>query len=355
MAKRDSRDDLDDQAGEQLDVADWMPANHCDRRKVPWLWPMRIVGNAVCILDGAKNVGKSSLLAAIAAAVSAGRKLPGRRKQPPAGVVWLSGEDDYATIVRPRLEAAGADLSRIHFPPLDNLGLPLHLQLPAHFGLLQSVIAKYAAALLVLDPLSCYIDPQTTDLNSEAGARSVLGGLARLASALTCAVVGSRHLRKDRSGPRLDQGLGSVAISAVARSVLALDQPDLRSERRVLRVLSCTVGARPPALEYWHDYASGQPVLTKWADLPSTADDPDGDQVDPGERDVRQDCRQLLRRLIGPEWVSAKAVLAEADGAGLGLRTLRAAKAEMGVRSRRIGTATPAYWEWGPPSGGWPE
>src|SRR3954453_17135490 len=82
---------------------------------VRWLWDGRIARGKLTVLDGEPGIGKSTLALDLAAKVSRGAAMPLSRATPNGGanVVIFSGDDDLADTVRPRLEAAGADLTRI--------------------------------------------------------------------------------------------------------------------------------------------------------------------------------------------------------------------------------------------------
>ena len=137
-----------------------------------WLWPPWLARGVVTLLDGDPGLGKSTLAVELAAHVSRGTTVrvpptpvtpaepewftPRRQKKappvtetpppappadtrPPQGVLILSAEDDAARVIRPRLEAAAADLDRVflleHVP-----GHPERpLQLPEDIDLLREV------------------------------------------------------------------------------------------------------------------------------------------------------------------------------------------------------------------------
>jgi RecA-family ATPase len=83
-----------------------------DREQVTWLWPGRIPRGKLVVLDGDPGVGKSTLTLTIAAKVSTGSPFPDGARPERGDVILLSAEDDIADTIRPRLEAAGADLNR---------------------------------------------------------------------------------------------------------------------------------------------------------------------------------------------------------------------------------------------------
>src|ERR1700704_3468488 len=74
---------------------------------------MGIPFGELSLLDGDPGTNKSSLSLALAARLSSGKAMPDGTMIERGGVLLLVAEDSLAKTVRPRLEAAGADLSRI--------------------------------------------------------------------------------------------------------------------------------------------------------------------------------------------------------------------------------------------------
>src|SRR5262245_55035327 len=74
----------------------------------------RLPIGGVSVLEGDPGTSKSLLTCCLAACISRGLTIPHcGDSRPSAGVVFLNAEDDFQTVTRPRLESAGADLSRI--------------------------------------------------------------------------------------------------------------------------------------------------------------------------------------------------------------------------------------------------
>ena len=85
------------------------------KKKIYWLWQDRIPFGSLCTIAGDPDEGKSLITLYVAARVSRGQKLyDNTTDTEPAEVLILSAEDDPETTLRPRLEAAGANLDRIH-------------------------------------------------------------------------------------------------------------------------------------------------------------------------------------------------------------------------------------------------
>jgi putative DNA primase/helicase len=79
-----------------------------------WLWPGRIPLGKLTLLIGDPGLGKSLVTIDIAARISRGSNFPDGERCEVGDVIFLSAEDDAADTIRPRLDAAGADVVRIH-------------------------------------------------------------------------------------------------------------------------------------------------------------------------------------------------------------------------------------------------
>lgn len=88
-------------------------------QELQWIWPGVIPRGALSLIAGRQGLDKSYLICDIAARLSAGRALPGASAQAPMDILILSREDEPPCVLKPRLIAAQANLSRIHCPALD--------------------------------------------------------------------------------------------------------------------------------------------------------------------------------------------------------------------------------------------
>ena len=177
-------------------------------QQVHWLWPGRIARGKVTVFAGHPGVGKSQLalaIAAIAAIVTSGGCWPvdGFRAER-GSAVMLSAEDDAADTIRPRLEAAGADLTRCHIIDgvRDRGG---GREMVREFSILDD-LPKLAtalalvgdAALVIIDPITAYLGAMDSHRNAEV--RAALAPLAQLAAKHGVAVLAISHLRKTLIG-----------------------------------------------------------------------------------------------------------------------------------------------------------
>jgi energy-coupling factor transporter ATP-binding protein EcfA2 len=83
-------------------------------RSIQWLWEGKIAKGKLTLLVGNPGLGKSQITASIAACVSTGNPWPLHSKErEPAKVMMLSGEDDFADTIVPRLTALDANLGNV--------------------------------------------------------------------------------------------------------------------------------------------------------------------------------------------------------------------------------------------------
>src|SRR3954463_10883701 len=103
----------------------WSSLSEFKTEPVQWLWDARIPLGKITLLEGLPGIGKSTLALDLAARVTRGIEMPleDAAVVPASDVAVFSGDDDLADTVRPRLEAAGADLSRVR-PILPEVGIP---------------------------------------------------------------------------------------------------------------------------------------------------------------------------------------------------------------------------------------
>lgn len=320
--------------------------------KISWLLPQRIPNAALTILEGEKGHGKSTFAGAVAAAVTRGKPLLGKKKGKPANVLWLSGETDIRLETRPRLEALGCDMKRVKFLGEDDRGIRRRLLFPAHTGVLRELIDRWELRLVVIDPLASFIEAGFSLLGDQT-IHQALDPLADVAHVTECPLCIIRHLTKDRTAASIDRGQGGAAVAGLARSILRIDWPDERTFRRVLRWVRGNNAVAVGPVEFKLSGDPGTPILTGFKQFEEEPEDREAEQLDSGERDALENAKTLLRAMLNDEWITSTAISAEAERAVISPRTLRRAKRALGVRHRRNGRSVPACWEWGPPKEGW--
>lgn len=209
---------------------------------IEWLWPNRIPLGKLTLIAGVQGLGKSFLVLDIASRISNGQKwpdLPDIENQP-GSVILLSAEDALNDTVVPRLNWAGADLTKIKalegVAEVDRSG-QRSFDLQRDIRLLSEAVENLGdVRLIVFDPLDSYMG---ADVNSNQGTdvRRVLGPLAEFAESSGAAVVGVCHLNKTPSMNALFRVCGSVAYTALARAAwLVAEDPDEPGHRLLLKL-----------------------------------------------------------------------------------------------------------------------
>ena len=127
--------------------------NAVSSKTVDWLWYPYIPYGKITILQGDPGEGKSTMMMQLAALITNGKAMPdGSGDKIPGNVIYQAAEDGIEDTIKPRLEAAGADCSRIAFLEQSDEE-PILL----NDARLAQAIEGIKAKLLVVDPLQAYL------------------------------------------------------------------------------------------------------------------------------------------------------------------------------------------------------
>ena len=250
------------------------PATDIAPATVRWLWESYIARGKLAILDGDPGTGKSFVALDLAARLSRGGPLPGGQVlDRPHTTLLLSAEDHAGDTIRPRLIAAGADLSRVHIVTALGMDLAPLPQFPADVPDLGQLIRFHSADLVVLDPLLPFF-PREVWANHDQSVRRALTPLAVMASDTKCAVLCVRHLTKTGGSKAIYRGGASIGIVGAMRTALLLSPHPDDEKLIVLAATKTNVGVPGRSLGMrLVPHASGETVVS-WGDaLDLTAND----------------------------------------------------------------------------------
>lgn len=236
-------------------------ASEITPRAVEWLWKGYVPLGKAVLFDGDPEMGKSTISSAdLAARVTTGRDMPDGSPNPfdgPRDVVIMTAEDDYDDTLVPRLIAAKADLSRVHFleGPKDQHDLATNLRLPMDLNRIRRQIADlrsrgHEVGLVVVDPVIAFFDAKVNSWNDQQS-RPVMAALRELARDERCVAVGIRHFKKDKSDAKvMNRGGGTVGmIGAVRAGLVVVDHPE-DPELKVFGNSKLNVGVKGPLWSY---------------------------------------------------------------------------------------------------------
>jgi len=317
---------------------------------VKWLWNQRIALGKLTLIAGDPGLGKSFLTLDLAARVSTGRAMPGDtwdNGQPmdrfPGTAILLSAEDDPADTIRPRLEAAGADLRRVAFVAGVRTGDALKsFSLREHLKFLRSMCkAEPETRLIVIDPISAYLGDEEGHSNTKV--RNLLAPLAQLAQEFNIAVVAVTHLNKAGQGnaqSAIYRAMGSLAFTAAARTVHLITRDPEDPERRLMVPIKNNLGQDRTGFGFTLALTDEGDTAVHWEDHPTdeSADAlldrlsrrPGSDAASPSKLD---EAVGWLRERLSNGPVTSHTLYDDALAAGISQKTLNRARAAVQVKT----------------------
>jgi len=321
---------------------------------IEWLWPGKIPLGKLSILQGDPGLGKSLVATDIAAQVSSGAPWPDLQTNAntPGNVVWLQAEDGWQDTVRPRLDAAGADVKRV-FALLgkrsSETGERAGFTLEDILILEKTIRDVGDVRLVIVDPISAYCGRRDTNRNSDV--RSLLAPLQEVAEKYRTAVLGITHLNKSGGANSLYRGTGSLGFNAAARAVWLIAQDPNDDLRRVMVPSKLNIAKEQPGIGYRivtkPDSQFDVPVVD-WDLEPvsETANELLAASSDPETRGAMDEAREFLKDILANGPIPAKQIRKDASEAGLSPRTLDRAKNAAGVKATRNGYGENGAWSW---------
>jgi AAA domain len=199
-------------------------------RDVDWLDKGYVPERELTIVQGHGGVGKGPWTIGLAADVTRGKTPDGR----PGAVLFAAAEDDPGSVVKPRLLAAGADMSLVD--QIEEITLPDDLER------LEATIVEYALAtgvpvrLVVLDPILSHLSGKV-DSYKDHEVKRALKPLVSLLNRTGTTGIGVHHLTKDTTRGAGFAGQASGAFRNTARSVLVMAIHDEDDRIRLLEVV----------------------------------------------------------------------------------------------------------------------
>lgn len=322
-------------------------------KPIRWLWPGRFARGKVAMLAGHPGLGKSQLTASLAAVVTTGGRWPVDKTTCEQGnVIFFSAEDDAEDTIRPRLEAAGADLDRVYIldAVLEDDGTRPRAFNMATDLLRLGVMLKHIGnvALIVIDPITAYLGG--TDSHKNSDIRALLSPLGELAAKHGAAVVCVSHLNKGGSGEALMRVTGSLAFVAAARAAFLIARDKEDKHRRLFLPIKNNIGNDESGLAFCvesHTLDGGiETSRINWEAEAVTisADEAMAPQGNQEERSALDDAKEFLTNLLSDGPVSSRQLKGDAEGAGIAWRTIQRAQKVLGIEARKEGMKGPWLW-----------
>ncbi|MDX1935246.1 MAG: AAA family ATPase [Capsulimonadales bacterium] len=339
-------------------IVDVVTIADVEREEVEWLWHRRIAKGKITLFTGDPGLGKSTLSLQIAASVSRGTPLPDMPDGVPSSdVLLLSLEDGVADTIRPRLEAAGADLTRVHIPQFkERVGEEENAReyvrppvLPDDLNEIGELIRRYGAGLLIIDPLMAVLSG-TVNSFKDQDIRKVMAALSFIAEDTGCAVLILRHLTKGGGSNAMYRGGGSIGITGAARSELLVARDPDDEERRILAAIKNNLSKFAPSLAFRLVDVGEVGRVQFEGETSHSADS----LLVPGDTEevssAIDEADEFLREILEDGPTSAASIFTHGKNGGLSEKTIRRAAKRLGIKPKRTGgIGSGGGWFWSLP------
>ena len=301
-----------------------------ETEQVQWLWYPFIPYGKITIIQGDPGEGKTSFVLAMIALLTTGKPLPeDKTVAEPIRVIYQSAEDGLADTIKPRLEASGADCSRILV--IDESVKELTLCDER----LEQAVQETGAKLIVLDPLQAYLGGNV-DMHRANEVRPVFKRLCAIADRTGCAIILIGHMNKAQGLKSSNRGLGSIDFHAAARSVLLVGRLKSEPSVRVVAHDKSNLAPEGKSIAFSLDAENG----FQWIGYCDVSVDDILSGTGSVQTKTVQMENELRRMLIEP--VLAEDVFRRAAELDISERTVKIAKKNLDIQSDRIGE----HWYW---------
>jgi putative DNA primase/helicase len=318
-----------------------MPISQIQAQEAQWLWPGRIRKGIVTALVGRAKTGKSLIACELAARVSTGGQFPAGEGEAQRGqVLIINAEDDAAQVLRPRLEAALADLTRIHIPTDRGPLLVRELR-----GLVQKISHL---RLVILDPITALFP---INRNNADHVRAVLTELGTIAAEHQIAILLVVHLNKSKTGTAGARVSGSFEWMAACRASFLVAE-EAGTNRHLFLPMPNNVGLKGEGLAFEItevNTESGAAPSVWWLEEMVTMSADEALAGRPDSATTSEAAEFLLQTVTKP--IPAKEVLRLGKAAGFSTKELRTAREKLKFRTKRVGKlGSEGHWTWFPPA-----
>lgn len=270
------------------------------------------------------------LILTLSALLSQGLPLPQQDTgKEPATIIYQTAEDGLEDTIRPRLEAAGADLDRIVL--INDSEVPLTI---ADKRIEETILAE-KAKLLILDPLQAFLG-EGTDMHRANSVRPLFSRLGKVANKTGCAIVIIGHMNKAGGTKGLYRGLGSIDITAAARSVLLVGRVRADPSIRIMAQIKSSLAPEGKKIAFKLDEENGFVWIGEY--------DIDLDELLGGSstESVLKRAEKLIKEVLDDGAKSSDYVVERAKEKQISQRTLKTAKKNLEVKSIK----TKDGWKW---------
>ena len=318
---------------------------------VEWLVDQSFPLGMLAVIGGQPGLGKSQISINLAAGVTTGKGLPGTGGFSSIGsVIILANEDDAARTIRPRLDAAGADISKVHIVEgVAGEGAEVDMfQLDLDIAELRDRALEIGdVRLIIIDPPSAYLGTKV-DSYKDSDVRRVLMPLGNLAQETGAMILLIVHLNKRTDGGAQQRFSGSTAWTAAPRVGFMVAEDNITKQRFMLPVKNNIGDDR---LGYQYHIAeklvkySGQTFKSSYIVWDQTTNRSVSEILAPpkaNKESVVDDAKSFLEEELAKGPVAVDQLQKQAKAAGLSWPSVNRAKKDLPINSIKVSNG----WEW---------
>ncbi len=321
-------------------------------KPIHWLWRERFPSGCITTLVGRPGAGKSFLTCDMAAHISTGTDWPDGCSCSQGDIILISCEDDPHQVIRPRLDAHGAEVSRVHLLTTksrycEETGTVENLISLHDVELIEQTVKQLPnCKLIVIDPIGSYLG-SGVDAHRDNDVRSVLAPIAKLAEKHDLSVVLIVHTRKGAAGHADDMALGSRAFVGISRAVWHVMQDSEDDKRKLMLPGKTNLSAQNSGLAYRIESdIEGESARVVWEEglVEMSANDAMAQTDGDGEHTALNEAVEWLEIYLADGAKLGKQLKRDADSDGISKRTLERAKSKLKIASGPQGKAGPWMW-----------
>lgn len=314
-------------------------------RAVEYVYKKHFAVGMLNLIVGRPGQGKSMLTASLTAEVT----------RQGHNVIFSNKEDAVEYTTKPRMEAAGADMSKVTV--LEDL------QLETDLTDLEALIVARDAKLLILDPIAAHLK---VSIYNDQAVRTALTPLKDMAERTGCAVIVIHHTKKGMSkkaNPMDAIGGASGGLPGAARMIYAFGKTDdMNDDARIIVNIKCNIAEQPKGIVYTVDSVD----LDSGAEAGRLVIDQEDVEVDAIDVLTSSGTKQgetsesAPKKAMAAEWLTTmlsggaqrvESLKTMAQVEGLAWRTIRRAAEDVEVVKTRQGFGPGSFIEWSLPAG----
>ena len=319
--------------------------------QVEWLVDQSFPLGMLAVIGGQPGLGKSQISINLAAGVTTGKGLPGGAAFNNHGsVIILANEDDASRTIRPRLDAAGADISKVHIVEgVAREGADVDMfQLDQDIDDLRERAKQIGdVKLIIVDPPSAYLGTKV-DSYKDSDVRRVLMPLGNLAQETGAMILLIVHLNKRTDGGAQQRFSGSTAWTAAPRVGFMVVEDPVSKHRFMLPVKN-NIGDDRRGYQYHIAEKlikySGQTFKSSYVIWDQTTNRSVNELISTPKAtkaSVVDDARVFLEDELANGPLPVEKIKNSAKAAGVSWPSVNRAKKELAISSTKVATA----WIW---------